>query len=164
MSYASVLPTASEAYVCCRSGRSRQCLALPRWTLRVHRRINVIMLLLCFVTFVATSSPHRVHHLGDAAPSPHRLDHERHTHHAHDHVHPPHPGQPAQQPHEQHTSPLSECVVLMLLRSLPMFEAEHTVLSAPLVPQPCDVLAPWLRPREAYTHSCLARAPPLVIV
>jgi hypothetical protein len=126
--------------------------------------VNAIVLLLSFVTFVATSSPHRVHHLGDMTPSSQRLAHAQHTHHAPDHAHPPYSGQPAQPPHAQHTPQVPACVVLLLLQSLPMLVAEHIALSVPLTLHPCDVSAAEMRPRVAPTLSCLARSPPLVIV
>ncbi len=62
-------------------------------------RLHTILVLLSFLTFVATSSPHRVHHLGEAHP-PQRLIHH-HVSHGHDphHDHPAPADQPASQPH-----------------------------------------------------------------
>lgn len=128
-------------------------------------RLGAILILLSFLLFVATSSPHRVHHLGDSAPSPRRLDHDHPEPHDHDrqHDHPVPSEQPVPHPHEGQPSPLPECVVLFLLQSSPMLGAEPTLVAA-LEPQPLESRAHGCCPLDVHTNSTRIRAPPVVIL
>jgi hypothetical protein len=163
MSSVTVSHTASDAYTCRGQGRCRPCVAPPRRTRREPLRASALAVLLAFLTFLAMSSPHRVHHLADATRSPQRVAYMHHKHHGHRHGHAAHPDPPAQQPYEKHASPSSDCVVLFLFQSLPIFAAACTVLAAPTVPQPFHVLAAWFRPLEVHTSPCQARGPPAIV-
>ncbi len=123
-------------------------------------RLHTILVLLSFLTFVATSSPHRVHHLGEAHP-PQRLIHHHHVSHGHDphHDHPAPADQPASQPHDGQPPPLPECVVLFLLQSLPVLGAEWALVSAPIAPQPLEKPTPWCCPLDVHTNAIQSRAP-----
>jgi hypothetical protein len=131
----------------------------------VHSRLKAILLLLSFLTFVVTSSPHRVHHFGDSAPSPQRLvhDHPEPPSHEHRHGHPAPAGQPASHPHEGQPSPLPECVVLFLLQNSPMLGVEPTLVAV-LEHQPLESWAHRCCPLDVHTNSTRIRAPPVVIL
>jgi len=145
--------------------KSPQRLAAQPRILSVHSRLKAILLLLSFMTFVVTSSPHRVHHFGDAAPSPRRLVHDHPEPHDHERQqdHPASADQPVPHPHEGQPSPLPECVVLFLLQSSPILEAEPTLVAA-LEPQPWGSRAHGCCPLDVHTNSIRIRAPPVVIL
>ena len=130
-----------------------------------HPRLHTLLILLSFLTFVAASSPHRVHHLGDSTTLPQPLSHQHHEHHGHDHQH-DHPApadQPVSPPHEGQPSQLPECVVLFLLQSIPILEATQAFVAAPIEPQPLERQTQWCCPLDVHASSTRTRAPPIVI-
>lgn len=140
MSSAGATPTSSDPH----SYRdSHKSLKRPVVQLRiplVSLRCSAILVFLSFLTFVVMSSPHHVHHLGDAAPT----------------------DQPAPHPHERQSSQLPACVVLFVLHSAPILEAEQVYLSAPVESRPLESSTPWCCPPDVDTHSTPIRAPPFV--
>jgi hypothetical protein len=162
MSCVTVSHTTSDAYACRGQGKGRPCLSPQQWTRRGPLRLRALVVFLAFLTFLAISSPHRVHHLADATRLPQRLAHAHHK--PHDHRQATHTDPPAQQPHEHHPSPSPDCVVLLLLQSIPIFVAQYTVLAAPIVSQPFDVLAAWLCPLDVPASACQARGPPAIVL
>ncbi len=129
----------------------------------VPLHLCAVFVLLSFLAFVATSSPHRVHHLPDSiifAESEPSI-HEGHHGHRHDHAG-AHTGQPTEHRPEPPTSQSPDCVVLFLLQSTALHSAESKAISAPIELQPLDVLAQRFRPLEAPIHLFQARAPPLI--
>ncbi len=129
----------------------------------VHARFSTILILLSFLTFVAASSPHRVHHLGDSGPPSQLLTqhHDESHDHDHQHDHPVPDDRPAPHPHDGQPQPLSECVVLSLLQSSLILGAEPALLSVPLAPQPLESLTPWCCPLDVHANSTRTRAPPM---
>jgi hypothetical protein len=103
-----------------------------------------------------------VHHLGDPAPPLHRQSHQHHEPHGHghQHAHPARADQPAPYPHERQPQPLPECAVLFVLQSMPIFEAEPALVSAPIEPQPLEHLTQWYSPLGVHDSSTRSRAPP----
>jgi hypothetical protein len=166
MPFAYASQTSSDAYTCRAQGRNSPCLASQLWTRRVRLHVSAILILLSFLTFIATSSPHRVHHLAESKRSSQPLARAHHQprHHDHHHDHPMPTGQPAHHPHEKHTPQLPACVVLFVLQSMPILGAENVCILAPIAPQPLDVLAKWFCPLAAHPTLYRARAPPLVIL
>jgi hypothetical protein len=160
-----ISPSSSDSCSRRHHHKSPKRLAAQLRILSVHSRLGAILILLSFLLFVATSSPHRVHHLGDSAPSPRRLVHDHPEPHDHDrqHDHPVPSEQPVPHPHEGQPSPLPECVVLFLLQSSPMLGAEPTLVAA-LEPQPLESWAHGCCPLDVHTNSTRIRAPPVVIL
>jgi hypothetical protein len=165
MSFAGTSLTSSDSYSCQNQRKSLKHFAAQLRILSAHFRLCAILMLLSFLFFVATSSPHRVHHFGDAALSPRRLVHDHPEPHSHDRQqdHPAPSDQPAPHPHEGQPSPLPECVVLFLLQTVPILEAEPTLVAA-LEPQPLESWAHGCCPLDVHTNSTRIRAPPVVIL
>ncbi len=130
----------------------------------VYPRLTTILTLLSFLTFVATSSPHRVHHFGDSGPPPPLLiqHHDESHSHEHQHEHPAPDDQPAPHPYDGQPQQLSECMVLFLLQSMPIHGAEWMLVSAPVAPQPLESLTQWCCPLDVHAASIRTRAPPVV--
>ena len=160
-----ISPSSSDSCSRRNQNKSPKRLAAQPRILSVHSRLKAILLLLSFMTFVVTSSPHRVHHFGDAAPSPRRLVHDHPEPPGHDrqHHHPAPADQPAPHPHEEQPSPLPECVVLFLLQTAPMLEVEPTLVAA-LESQPLESWAHGCCPLHVHSNSTRIRAPPVVIL
>jgi hypothetical protein len=166
MSFAGATPTPCDT--CSYRDQYQSCKRLVGQlrTPFVYRHFSAILALVSFLTFVATSSPHHVHHVGDAAPPLQRLIHQHHEHHGHEHGH-DHTvpiDQPAPQPSERRSASLPTCVVLLVLQSIPILEAEQVFVSPPVESQPLECPAPWCYLPNVYTNSTRIRAPPSLLV
>ena len=144
-------------YVCHRLPTLCTSLGSKFRTLTMSLRSNAILVLLFWLTFLVTSSPHRVHHLAPSQPSTQRLPDDKHRH---DTYHSASHGKPAPHSDEQRARVAQDCVVLFVFQSLQLLQASHAAILTPPEPYPSDALAPWFRPCEAHIHVCLARAPP----
>lgn len=166
MSCSGLLPNSSDACSCRQQRKSLQCLAAQLRIPSVLSRLQAILLLLSLLTFVATSSPHRVHHLGDSALFSQRLAHDHPEPHDHDRQpgHPAPTGQPAPYPHEGQPSPLPKCVVLFLLQTVPILEAEQALVSVPVPPQLLENVTHECCPLDVHANPTRIRAPPVVIL
>jgi hypothetical protein len=165
MSFLGVLLTTSNLCSGQHQTKSLKRLATQLRRLAVSSRCNTILILLSFLTFVAISSPHRVHHLGDAAPPPQRPLYPDHQHedadYGYDHITPTEPSTP--HPPTKHPSQLPACWVLFVLQSMPILGAEQVFISVPLTSQRLERRAPWWSPADDYTNSTPIRAPPSMI-
>lgn len=166
MSFAGATPTSANTCLYRDQHKSLKRFAVQRCLPVVHGRVSVLLALVSFLTFVATSSPHHVHHFGDAAPAPQRRVHQHHEPHGQGHRqdHAAPADQSAPQPTERQAAQWPTCVVLLVLQSMPMLEAEQAFVSAPVASQQLEHLAPWCCLPEVDTNATRIRAPPSLLL
>jgi hypothetical protein len=98
--------------------------------------------ILAFLTLLAVSGPHLVHHLTELHPQEH--------HHTQDGHHPP----------AEHAPPRPDCLVLFLMQHTPVTEAGGALLPILLFAAEPLISTLLLRQADAPKYAVQARAPP----